>query len=225
MDEAGKPAGAWIDLCEEWAEDLGLELEVVYMDWPGILPALMAGKFDLAGAGMRITEERLASPDFIMVDPFMAGGVGLMVRKDSGIETWEDMEGKKLAVRRGEHSGEMAVEHVRSLVSEVEVVEYPGAQEAMIEILNGRVDGFSTTHSTMAYMIKTAPQGDELKLIESVIDFRTQSSAVRKELPELAEALNQLIAQYLEDGTLNGIYTKWYSRPSPVDLLLEGPPR
>lgn len=219
VGDNGQPVGAWVDLMQTFADKLGLKLEIVYLDWPGVLPGLQAGKFDVVASGLRRTPERLASKDFIVTDAFNAEGVLLMVKKDSGITSWEDMKGKKLGIIRGEHEGEIAVEKVGNIVAET--LEYPGKQEGMLEVLNGRIDGFAAGGSGMAYQLNTAPQGDQLTLVGPALDIRDQGMAVRKEAPELAAKLNELIAAGLADGSIHKIYAKWYGTPNPVDVLAE----
>ena len=218
-DANGQPAGAYIDLANKWAADLGLKLEVVFVDWPTVLPGVQSGKFDLGGSGVDRTPARLASKDFIMSDPFIAYGVNLLVKKSSGIQNWDDMKGKKLGVTRGENEGDVAKARIGSIVSGV--TEYSGYQDGLLDILNGRIDGFATGGPPLAYLVKTAPNGDQLAVVGTPLQVIGEGVAVHEQCPALAQAIDKLIAQYLKDGTLETIYTKWYGTPSPVDILQE----
>ena len=228
VGENGEPVGAWIDLCQKWADDLGLELEVVYLDWAGVLPGLTAGKFDVAGSGIRHTPERLAAPDYHVLHPHRGQSVGIMVRKNEGIDTYADLAGKRLGATRGEAYEAIVKDHyvdeLGKTIGEViaeEVKQYPGHQEGMLDLLNGRIDAYTTSTSSLAYMIKESPRGDELKVLQPTLAPNASGTFIRNNLPELEAALNQLIDQYLEDGTMYEIHAKWWGEPNPVDILME----
>ena len=228
VGDNGEPVGAWIDLCQKWADDLGLELEVVYLDWAGVLPGLTTGKFDIAGSGVRHTPERLASPDYRVLHPHRGQSVGIMVRKGSGIDTYADLAGKRLGATRGEAYEAIVkdqyVEELGKTIGEViaeEVKQYPGHQEGMLDLLNDRIDAYTTSTASLTYMAKESPQGDELAVLQPTLSPNASGTFIRNDLPELEEALNQLIDQYLEDGTMHEIHAKWWGDPNPVDILME----
>ena len=63
-DENGDPAGYDVELMKMLANDIGVELEVVDMDFPGLIPALLAGKVDMLSVGLVNTPERALSLEF-----------------------------------------------------------------------------------------------------------------------------------------------------------------
>ena len=71
--------GAEIDLVAQFCEASGYGLEVKVMNFDGILPAVQAGKADLAAAGITITDERRESVNFSV--PYYAGGAVMVVLK------------------------------------------------------------------------------------------------------------------------------------------------
>ena len=95
-----KPAGVDVDLAQAIADSLGVELEVVDMDFDGLIAALVAGKGDFVAAGMTVTEERKQSVDF--ADPYVTSAQYIIVRKgETGIKTWEDLKDKVVGVQKG----------------------------------------------------------------------------------------------------------------------------
>ena len=56
-DDSGEPAGYDVELMKMLANALGVELEVVDMDFPGLIPALIAGKVDMLSVGLVNTQE------------------------------------------------------------------------------------------------------------------------------------------------------------------------
>ena len=64
LGDDNEPVGVDIEIGQAIADELGVELEVVDMDFDGIIGAIQAGKGDFAAAGMTINEERLQNVDF-----------------------------------------------------------------------------------------------------------------------------------------------------------------
>ena len=63
-DENGDPAGYDVELMKMLANDMHVELEVVDMDFPGLIPALLAGKVDMLSVGLVNTPERALALEF-----------------------------------------------------------------------------------------------------------------------------------------------------------------
>ncbi len=62
--EDGKIVGIDADMAQAIADKLGMELEIVDMDFDSIINAVQSGKADIGAAGMTVTKERLESIDF-----------------------------------------------------------------------------------------------------------------------------------------------------------------
>jgi polar amino acid transport system substrate-binding protein len=74
----GKQLGFDIDILNRIAYELNMKVEIVPMSFGELLPALLAGRLDMAGGSMTITEERQERVDFI--GPYFEGGTALVVR-------------------------------------------------------------------------------------------------------------------------------------------------
>ena len=61
---SGKIIGFDIDLAQKLADDLGVKLEILNIEWDGIIPALLANKFHIVMGGMTITESRKKKVNF-----------------------------------------------------------------------------------------------------------------------------------------------------------------
>jgi amino acid ABC transporter substrate-binding protein, PAAT family (TC 3.A.1.3.-) len=63
-DEKGERVGLEVELINKIAEILGVKVEYVVVNWDGIIPALISGKFDIIFSGMTITPERALKVNF-----------------------------------------------------------------------------------------------------------------------------------------------------------------
>ena len=99
--------GMDIDLAAQFCEAYGYGLNVLSMQFDGILPSIQSGKADFAMAGLTITEERKESVYFS--DPYYTGGTVMAILKSNaasapqtvGSIRWQDYNGKRLTVRYG----------------------------------------------------------------------------------------------------------------------------
>ncbi len=79
VDGSQQVVGMDIEIAARVAQRMNRKLEIVNMDFGGMIPALMAGKVDLIGACITITEERKKS--VLFSEPYYAGGISALVRQ------------------------------------------------------------------------------------------------------------------------------------------------
>ena len=88
------------EVAQAIADKLGLELEIMDMDFDSIITAVSAGKADMGMAGMTVTEERQKNVDFSQT--YASAVQAIIVPDGSDIKTADDMEGKKIGVMDNE---------------------------------------------------------------------------------------------------------------------------
>lgn len=79
IDGTGKPVGLDIELARRVARKANKRLEIVNMDFGGMIPALVSGKVDMIAACITITEER--SRQVLFSQPYYVGGIAAMVKQ------------------------------------------------------------------------------------------------------------------------------------------------
>ncbi len=98
-NDKGEMVGIDLDLLKAIAEDQGFEYELVVAGFSAATTGLEAGEYDAVIAGMSITDARKEKYDFS--EPYYDSGVGMAVNADSDIASYEDLEGKTVAVKIG----------------------------------------------------------------------------------------------------------------------------
>ena len=89
IDDDGNYVGIDIEVATAVAEKLGMELEVVNMDFNSIVSSVASGKYDIGMAGLTVTEDRLESVDF--TDPYANGVQVIIVPENSPITSVDDL--------------------------------------------------------------------------------------------------------------------------------------
>ena len=135
LESDGSLTGFDIDIAKALCEEMKAECTFVTQDWDGIIPALIAKKFDAIVASMSITEERKQQVDFSK--KYYNTPPAIIVPKDSDIKeaTPEALAGKTLGAQGSTTHSNYAEAHMKD--SEVKL--YPTAEEYKLDLGNGRI--------------------------------------------------------------------------------------
>lgn len=79
IDGSQRVVGLDIEIASYVARQLGMKLEVVNMDFGGMIPALLSGKVDMIGACITITDER--AKKVLFSEPYYTGGIAALVKE------------------------------------------------------------------------------------------------------------------------------------------------
>ena len=99
-DENGEFVGIDVDIIKSVAEDQGFNIEIQSLGWDAAVAAVQAGQADGLIAGASITDERKAS-GWIFSDSYYDASQTFVVAEGSDIKSFEDLEGKNVAVKNG----------------------------------------------------------------------------------------------------------------------------
>jgi polar amino acid transport system substrate-binding protein len=209
LESDGSLTGFDIDIAKALCEEMKAECTFVTQDWDGIIPALIAKKFDAIVASMSITEERKQQVDFSK--KYYNTPPAIVVPKDSDIKdaTPEALAGKTLGAQGSTTHSNYAEAHMKD--SEVKL--YPTADEYKLDLGNGRIDAAIDDVVVLSEWLKTE-DGACCKLlgtlpIDPVINGEGAGIAVRKGDP-LADKFTQAIAAIRMSGKYQEINAKYF---------------
>ena len=134
-DKNGELVGFEIDVAKKLAADMDVEIEFVPTSWDGIIPALIAGKFDVIIGGMSIRPARNLTINFTI--PYAHSGMGIAANKamTEGMMWPDDYNGADVtySCRRGATS----CQDVERLFPKATVRKFDDDVQAFQEVLNG----------------------------------------------------------------------------------------
>ena len=122
------------EIAQALADKLGLQLEIVDMDFDSLVASVQSGKIDMSLAGMTVTEERKQNVDF--TDSYATGVQVIIVKEDSDIASADDLEGKLIGVQQGT-TGHL---YCADDFGEENVIPYANGATAVQALLQGKVD-------------------------------------------------------------------------------------
>ena len=200
--EGGDEVGFDVDLAEEIAGRLGLEVEWVRADFDTIFTAVAGQQFDMVAAASTITEERQQTVDFS--DPYYNSRQALVVAEGSEITSEADIgEGHVVGVQRGTTGKAYAEENL-----DAEIKTFSNAPDAFRDLEAGGVDAVVNDEPASAEILEDFPGQI---LIAAAIDTNERYGfAFSKDNPELTDAVNGALAEVIADGTYETIFTTYF---------------
>ena len=200
--EGGDEVGFDVDLAEEIASRLGLEVEWVRADFDTIFTAVAGQQFDMVAAASTITEERQQTVDFS--DPYYNSRQALVVAEGSDITSEEDVgEGHVIGVQRGTTGKAYAEENL-----DARIKTFTNAPDAFRDLEAGNIDAVVNDEPSSAEIIADFPGQI---LIAAAIDTNERYGfAFSKDNPELTEAVNGALAEVIADGTYETIFSAYF---------------
>jgi arginine/ornithine transport system substrate-binding protein len=206
----GSLKGFDVDMANALCTEMQVKCKIVAQDWDGIIPSLLARKYDAIIAAMSITEERKQKIDFtgkyaLIPNKFIA-------KKGAGLN-FDDLSGQKIAVQR-------ATTHDKYLTDNygdtVDIVRYGSFDEAYLDLANGRVAAVLGDASALEEGVLNKAGGEAYEFVgPSLTDPKWFGEgfgiAVRKQDKDLTKKLDEAIISLREKGIYQDIAAKYFN--------------
>ncbi len=207
----GTLGGFDIDIANALGEAMGAEVVLVAQDWDGIIPALLAKKYDAIIASMSITEERKKKVAF--TNKYYQTPAKFVCKKGAMDKfSREAIKGKKVGVQR-------ATIHDRYLTDnygkDVTIKRYGTQDEAYLDLTAGRVDMLLADSVALSDGFLKKPEGADYQFIGPDLNdpkwFGNGAGiAIRKQDTDLVEKFNKAIDTIRANGVYKKIQDKYF---------------
>ena len=184
-------------LAQYIADAIGVELNVVPMDFNGIIGELMTGNIDLGLAGFSPDPEREDSADFS--DLYYMGGQSFVIRAADAEKytSYEDFDGLSVGAQLGSIQYNLAMENTPN----ANIMGLTKVTDIVAELVSGHLEGaFIETVVAESY-VKQYPD----LMIAWEVEYDTEGSAVAVQEGDAAwlAAVNLIIADAIESGKMD----------------------
>ncbi|MFT4012716.1 MAG: transporter substrate-binding domain-containing protein [Paracoccus sp. (in: a-proteobacteria)] len=220
QDSDGVIKGFDVDIANEIGKRLNRETEIVCQAWDGMIPGLLAGKYDLISASMSITEERMKSINFSI--PYRSSSARFVGPKDSGLEPVTPdgqpnpagIEGKTVAIQRAS----TYLPYFTDKFPGAKIAEYDKADNMILDLQSGRVDLIFHGPIKMDSDFLSKPEGKDYGFVGPEINDTKYFGpgvgiGIRKEDTELQTQVNAALEGMFKDGTFKTINLKYWTFP------------
>lgn len=204
-DKKGELIGFEIDVARQLAQDMGIKVEFVPTKWSGIIPSLLAGKFDVIIGGMTVTPERNMKINF--TSPYYHTGQGLLANKKMtegfGVEDFNRPE-ITLAARLGSTAALAA----KARFPKATLRLFDDEPAAVQEVRNGRVHAMVAGQPLPAHSAAAAP--DTLKTYPEQLMKEPICFGIRKGDVDTLNFFNNWIEIVKSKGWIEERYNYWF---------------
>lgn len=197
--EDGKFAGIDVEIAQAIAAELGMELKIENMEFKGVITAVASGKADIGMAGLTVEEDRLVHVDFS--DSYTTATQVIIVPENSDITGPDDLSGKKVGAQMGTTGAIYADE-----IDGVTLEQYNSGHEAILALTQGKIDAVVIDNEPARVFVY---QNEGLKILDEELTVEEYAIAVDKGNTELLDKINAALAKLKENGTLEGIISKY----------------
>ncbi|WP_354624956.1 ABC transporter substrate-binding protein [Psychromonas sp. MME2] len=207
----GSVTGFDIDIANALCAEMKAKCTLVKQDWDGIIPALLARKYDAIIATMDITAERKKKVAF--TDKYQhipARFVALKGAEYQGDDSF--MKGKKIGVQRATTMDLYISDNYPS----AEIKRYGSADEAYLDLKANRLDYVMADSAAISDGLLNKEGGEKFAFIGPKLNDpkwfgEGAGIAVRKQDKDLVEQFNKAIQAIRANGTYKTIQDKYFS--------------
>lgn len=226
LDENQNPVGYSLDLCMKIVDavsaELGKELTVKYVPVnPKTRIALMAnGTIDLECGSTTNNLTRQQQVEYLPTT--FVTGTKILVRKDSGIESVADLDGKALAVAQGTTNERAVLAAIEEAGIEVKILPVRDIAEGMLSLETDRVDAYSSDHILLHGAVTKSKAPEDFAVVGDFLSFDPYALMVRRDDSAFELIGKKALAEVFRTGEINAIYAKWFDPLGvPADPLLQ----
>lgn len=212
VDSSGQLEGFDVDIAKALCKEMGVECTLVIQDWDGLIPGLLAKKFDAIIASMSITEERKQKVDF--TDKYYVSPARFVARKDAKIEISKaGLKGKTVGVQRATiHENFVRDNYGDS----VQIKSYATQDEANMDLTAGRVELVIADATVLQGGFLDTPAGKDYAFIGPSFTAAKWFGegigiAIRKGDDDLKEMFNKAIQAIRNNGVYQKINAKYFN--------------
>ena len=201
LDAEGKPtlAGFDMDLAKYIADYLGLTLEVIPVDFNGIIGEMGAGVADLAMAGLSPDPDRLEKMDFS--DIYYGGKQAFVTIKSKKAQFTDLNSTNKAEYSIGAQNGTIQMELAAQYSPDAEIVSLTKATDIIADLVAGNLDGAYIEWDVAVSYQKNYP--DLEILCEVPYDADGNVIGVAKGNADLLTYVNEALHKCVDEGTFN----------------------
>jgi polar amino acid transport system substrate-binding protein len=203
IDESGKLKGFDVEIANALCEKMKADCTIVAQDWDGIIPGLMARKYDAIIASMSITPERSRVVDF--TDPYYSNSLIFVAPKTSKFSPAK-VNGKSIGAQRATIAGQYLEDN---LASKVTVKLYDTQDNAYLDLSSGRLDAI-VSDQLPAYDWLRSKEGQAYEFKGEKIDIDDKIGIAVRKNDKLRQKMNKALKEILADGTYDRINAKYF---------------
>jgi glutamate/aspartate transport system substrate-binding protein len=221
LDEANRPIGYSLELCEAIVEEISAEVDApdLKIDYVKVtsddrIPAVVQNKIDLECGSTTANAERSKQVAFSPL--IFVAGTKLMVAKSSPISAATDLKGKTVVVTKGT-TNEIAMHNVdKKFQLGLNIVTADDHEQSYQMLADSKVDAFATDDILLYGLIAHHKSQDKFRVTGDYLSYEPYGIMFRKGEPEFAAVVERAFRKLGSNHDLIPLYEKWFVRRLPT---------
>ncbi|MGX4801744.1 amino acid ABC transporter substrate-binding protein [Bradyrhizobium guangdongense] len=228
LDQANRPIGYSLELCEAIVEEIGaevddpsLKIDYVKVTSDDRIDALLQNKIDLECGSTTANSERGKRVAF---SPLMfVAGTKLMVPKASSVQQLSDLKGKTIVVTKGT-TNEQAIRAADQKFSlGLTIVVGADHEQSYQMLVDGKADAFATDDILLSGLIVRHRAQDKFRVTGDYLSYDPYGIMFRKGEPQLSAVVERAFRKLGSNHDLVPLYNKWFMARMPTGERMNVP--
>jgi len=221
LDQAGRPIGYSLELCEAIVDEIGaavdepeLKIEYVKVTSDDRIAAMLDKKIDLECGSTTANAERAKQVAF---SPLMfVAGTKLMVPKGSTAKGIADLRGKTIVVTKGTTNEQAIHAADKKFALGLNVVAAADHEQSYQMLADGKADAFATDDILLYGLIARHKAQDKMKVVGDYLSYDPYGIMFRKGEPEVTALVERAFRKLATNHDLVPLYQKWFLARLPT---------
>lgn len=196
--EGNEVVGIEVDIMKLIAKELGVELEIIQMDFDSVLLGVQSAKYDCGMSGITATPDR--KENMLFTAPYYMAAQVIVVKEGSDIKGKADLEGKKVSVQTGTTADEGCTE------AGYNVQAFTANADAKAALTTGKVDAWVVDNLTALQMVE---EGDGLVVLNENMTDEPYAFAFAFGSEDLVAEIDKILTKLVDNGTVEAIFAEY----------------
>lgn len=220
LDAEGKPVGYAFEVCQAVGESVKKrlnmpDLKIRYQPVTSAnrIPLIQNGTVDIECGSTTNSKVRQRQAAFGI--SYFGIQVSAAVRKDSGICSLKDLNGKNVTVTAGTTSVALLKNFEKKEGIRTRLLTTKDFAESMQLVATGRADAFVLDDVLLAGQIANLPNPEDFTILDASLSKEPYGPMFRKDDPQFKALVDETIRGMIESGRLAELYKTWFESPIP----------
>jgi glutamate/aspartate transport system substrate-binding protein len=220
LDDKQQPIGYSLDLCNKVVDAVKAELKmpnlkVAYQPVTSAnrIPLLQNGTIDLECGSTTNSVDRQKQVSF--GPTYFVINVSAVVKKDSGIKTFADLNGKTVASTSGTTSIPLLRGYQKAQGIDFKELQAKDHAESMQLVASDRAQAFIMDDVLLAGQVANQQNPGAYMILPESLRTEPYSMMLRKDDPQFKALVDRSVGAVMKSGEIDKIYAKWFTSPIP----------
>jgi len=226
FSENNQVDGFSIDLCKRVANSIeralnikGLQIKWVPVTTQSRFEAVMKGGADMECGSSTITLARMKQVDFSSI--IFVETTGLLVKADSGVRSFDNLSGRKIAVVAGTTNESAIQAQLKRRLLSATVVPFKSRDEAFAALQEGKADAFASDRLLLVGSVARAKDPKDLVLLPDELSFEPYGIVLPRGDAAFRLAVNTGLAQLYSSGQVLEVFRRWFEAFGQIPPIIQ----